>query len=127
MYGYLWGPLVYITCQVLAMPRMCIVLTIMRLWCLGANCVGCWHLLGYITLCVCCIGMCRLFGVLLCCVMLCEGLLCVGGCKWRVGEATCQFCGLGKVCSWGWDMLVAIRCSFGGFPCIGPIDILRFV
>ena len=24
--------------------------------------------------------------------------------------AACQFHGLGKVCSWGWDMLVARRC-----------------
>ena len=27
--------------------------------------------------------MCRLFGELPCCVRLCEGLLCVGRCKWR--------------------------------------------
>jgi hypothetical protein len=33
--------------------RMCIVLTIPELWCLRANCVGCWHLLGYSTLCIC--------------------------------------------------------------------------
>jgi hypothetical protein len=72
------------------------------------------------------IGVCELFGVLLCCVTLCEGLS-VGGCKWKVGVATCQFCGLGKVCSCDWDMLVAKRCSFGGFPCIVRIKTLRFV
>ena len=51
----------------------------------------------------------------------------VGGCKWRVGVATCQICGLGKVCSCDWDMLVTKRCTFGGFPCIGHIKTLRFV
>jgi hypothetical protein len=69
--------------------------------------------------------VCRLFGVLLCYVRLCKGLLCVGGCKWRVGVATFQLLGLGNVCSWGWDMLVTRRCSFGGFPCTGRIGILR--
>ena len=72
---------------------------------LGVGCGGCLHLLWYSTLCVCWIRMCGLFGVLLCCVGLCKGLLCMRGCKWRVGVALCQFCGLGKVCSWGWDML----------------------
>ena len=71
--------------------------------------------------------MCGLFGVLLCCVGLCKGLVCVGGCKWRVGVATCQFCGLGKVCSWGWGMLLVIICSFGDFPCIGCLKFVRFV
>ena len=50
----------------------------------------------------------------------------MGGCKWRVSVATCQFCGLGKVSSWGWEMLLAITCSFGGFPCIGRIGQLKF-
>ena len=54
-----------------------------------------------------CVG---LFGVLLWCVGLCKGHLCEGGCKWRVGVATCQFFGLGKVCNWVWDMLTARRC-----------------
>ena len=67
------------------------------------------------------------FGLLLCCVGLCKSLLCVGGCKWRVGVVTCQFHGLGKVCSLGCNMLMAIRCSFSAFPCIGCIGILRFV
>ena len=49
------------------------------------------------------------------------------GCKWRVGVATCQICGLSKVCSCDWDMLVTKRCTFGGFPCIGHIKTLRFV
>ena len=35
----------------------------------------------------------------------------------------CQFCGLGEVCSWDWDRLVAKRFSSGGFPCIGDIKI----
>ena len=113
-------------CRVLPGPFMCIVLIIPRLWCLGANFVSCWHLLRYITLCICWIGVCKLFGVLLCCVGLCEGLLCVSACKWRVSVATCQFHDLGKVCSWNWDMLVARRCSFSGSPCIGCIGILRF-
>ena len=47
---------------------------------IGANCVGCRHLLGYNPLCVCWIGVCGFIGALLCCVGLCEGLLCVGGC-----------------------------------------------
>jgi hypothetical protein len=51
----------------------------------------------------------------------------VGGYKWRVGVSMCQYCGLGKVCSWGWDVLVATICSFGGFQCIGHIQTLRFV
>jgi hypothetical protein len=51
----------------------------------------------------------------------------VGGYKWRVGVSMCQFRGLGKVCSWGWDVLVAKICSFGGFQCIGHIQTLRFV
>ena len=51
----------------------------------------------------------------------------MGGCKWTVGVAMCQFCGLSKVCIWSWDMLMARRCSFGGFPCIGRIGGLRFV
>ena len=51
----------------------------------------------------------------------------MGACKWRVSVATCQFHDLGKVCSWGWDMLMARRCSFGGFPCIGRIEILGVV
>ena len=42
-----------------------------------------------------------LFGELLCCVVLCKGLVCVGGCNWKVGVATCQFCSMGKVCNWG--------------------------
>ena len=50
-----------------------------------AGCVGSWQLQGYSTMCVCWIGVCGLFGVLLCCVRLCEDLLCVGGCRWRVG------------------------------------------
>ena len=40
-----------------------------------------------------CVG---LFGVLLWCVGQCKGLLCEGGCKWRVGVPMCQFCGLAK-------------------------------
>ena len=135
VYGYyLWGPQACILCQGLAGPCMCmswggicILWTIMGLWCLGDGCVGCQHLLGYSTLCVCWIGVCGLFGVLLCCVIMCKGILCVGGCKWRVGMAMCQFCGLGKVCSWGWDMLVATICTFGGFSCIWRIGIVRFV
>ena len=67
--------------------------------------------------------MCGLFGVLFCCARLCKGLLYVDGCKWRVGVVTCQFCGLEKVCSWGWDMLVSRRCSFDDFPCIGHIGL----
>ena len=51
----------------------------------------------------------------------------MGGCEWRVGVAMCQLRGLGKVCNWGWDMLMAKRYSFGGFPCIGRIVILSFV
>ena len=89
--------------------------------------VGCRNLLGYNTLCVCWIGMYGLFGVLLCCVGLCEGLLCVGGCKWRVRVVTCQFHGLGEMRNWGWDMSVAIGCSSGGCPCIRRIRILSFV
>ena len=69
--------------------------------------------------------MCGLFGVLLCCVKLYEGMLCVGGCRWRVGVATCQFRGLGRVCSWGWDMLVAKKiCYFGDFPSIGRVYVI---
>ena len=68
-----------------------------------------------------------LYGELLCCVKLCKVFSCVGGCKWIVGVIMYQFYGLGKVCSRGWDMLVAKRCSFGSFPCIGRIVILRFV
>ena len=50
-----------------------------------------------------------MFGVLLCCGRLCEGLLCMGGHIWRVGVAMCRFCGLDKVCTRGWDMLVGRR------------------
>ena len=50
-----------------------------RLWCLGASCIGCQHLLGYRTLCAYWIRLCGLFDVPLWCVKLCEGLLCVGG------------------------------------------------
>ena len=78
-------------------------------------------------MCVCSIGVCGLFGELVCFIGLWECLLCVGGCKWRVGVAMYKFCGLGKVYTWGWDMLVARRCSFSSFPCIGRIGILRFV
>ena len=66
---------------------------------LGTICIGCWHLLGYSILCACWIGVWGLFGKLLCPIKLYEGLLCVDGCKWRVGVAICQFCGLGKVYS----------------------------
>lgn len=52
-----------------------------------------------------------------CCVRRCGDLLCVDGCKCRVGVAMCQIHGLGKVCCWGWDMWVARRCYFGGFLC----------
>lgn len=45
----------------------------------------------------------------------------------RVGVTTCQFHSLCIVCNSGWGMLVAKRCSFCGFPCIGHIKILRFV
>ena len=107
--------------------NMCIVLIGPELWCLGASCVGCQHLLGYSTLCVCWFGVCGLFGILFCCIELCEGLLCVGGYRWRVGVAACRLCGFGKICIWGWDMLVAKRCSINGFPCIGRIGISRYV
>ena len=49
----------------------------------------------------------------------------MSGRKWGVGVAMCQFRGLGKVCGWGWDMLVARRCSFMGYPYIGRIGNLR--
>ena len=134
VYGYLWGALVYILCWVLARPcmwmcwwGMCIVLAIPRLWCLRADCIDCQHLLGYSILFVCWIEVCGLFGVLLCYVGLCKGFLCVGGCEWRVVVAMYQCRGLGKVCNWGWDMLVVRRCSLCGFPCIGRIGISRFV
>ena len=93
VYGYLWGPLVYIVCQVLARPcmcmwrgGMCIILSILGLWCLGNGFVGCSHSLGYSTLCVCWIGVYRLYGILLCCVGLCKGHLCVG---WVQVESRC--------------------------------------
>ena len=60
-------------------------------------------------------------------VKLCEGLFCVGGCKWRVSVVMCQFHGLGKMRNWGWDTLKAIRCSYGGFSCIRGIEILKFL
>ena len=42
--------------------------------------------------------MSDLFGVWLCyIIMLWACLLCVGGCKWRVRVAMCQFHSLGKV------------------------------
>ena len=63
------------------------------------GCVGCRHLLGYSTLSVSSTRVCGLFGVLLGCVRLCEGLSCVCGCKWIIGVAMCQFHGLGKVCA----------------------------
>ena len=44
---------------------MCIISTVSGLSFLGADCVGCQHLLGYITLCGCWIGACGLFGILL--------------------------------------------------------------
>ena len=40
-----------------------------------------------------------------------------------VGVTSSQFHDLGKVCNWGWDMLVAKACSFSGFPYIGHIGI----
>ena len=40
-----------------------------------------------------CLG---LFGVLLCCVGLCKGLVCLGGCNWRVGVTTCQLLWFGQ-------------------------------
>ena len=49
------------------------------------------------------------------------------GYKWRICVTTCQFHGLSKMRNWGWDMLVAKRCSFGGFPCIRHVGSLRFV
>ena len=55
----------------------------------------------------CWIGVCEPFGKLLCCVGLCGGLLCVGGCKWKVGVAMCQFRDLGKSVQLGLGMLVA--------------------
>ena len=39
--------------------------------------------------------------------------------------ATCQFFGLGKVCSWSWIKLVAKICSLGDFPCIGYIGNIK--
>ena len=41
----------------------------------------CWFLAftRYSTLCVCWIGVCRLFDVLISCVVTCKGILCVGG------------------------------------------------
>ena len=61
------------------------------------------------TLCVYWIGVCH--SVLLWCVGLYKGLLCVGGCKWRVGVAKCLLHGLDKVCCWHWDMIVVRRYS----------------
>ena len=55
----------------------------------------------------CWIGVCEPFGKLLCCVGLCGGLLFVGGCKWKVGVAICQFRDLGKSVQLGLGMLVA--------------------
>lgn len=121
------GPLVYIICHVLFDACMCIVSTFPRVWYHGVGCVGCQHILGYSTLCVRWIGVYGQFGVLHCCVELCEGVLHVGGCTWRVDVVMCQFCGLGKVCSWGWDILVANKCSFGGFQCTGHSEILKFM
>ena len=63
--------------------------------------------------------MCGLFGGLLCCVGLCKGLSCVGGCKWRVGVAMCQFCGWRKcvvgvgICNWPEDVLSVVFRVFG--------------
>ena len=70
--------------------------------------------------------MCGLFGELLCCVGLCEHLLCVGGGKWRVGVAMCQFLWFGQSLQLGLGYASGRRCSFGGYPCIGRIGILRF-
>ena len=89
VYGYLWGPLETIICWVLAGPWMCMcwearALTIPGLWCLRPVVLVHGNYRG-IAQCVCWIGVCGLFGVLLCCVRLCEDLLCVGGCRWRVG------------------------------------------
>lgn len=77
----------------------------------------------YNILYVCSIGVCGLFGVQLCYVRLCKGLLCVGECMWRVIVAMCRFHSLGRMYSWGWDVLVARRCCPSGFPCIGRIEI----
>ena len=70
--GDVWLSMVSIICRVLAGPCMCMS------W---GGCLGCRLLLGYSTLSVCWIGVCGLIGVLLCCVRLCEGLLCVGWCR----------------------------------------------
>ena len=59
--------------------------------------------------------MCGLFGVFLCCFRLCEGLLCVGGCKWRVGVATCQCRGLTK-CQLGLGYVSGHHMFFWWFP-----------
>lgn len=41
--------------------------------------------------------------------------------------ATYRFCAFRKMCNWGWNMLVAKRCSIGNIACIGRIGILRYV
>ena len=120
------GFLEYIGCWILIGPCMCkcwggmrIVLTIPELSCLGAGCVSCRHLWGCSILYVCWVGVCGLFGVQVCYVRLCKGLLCVGECMWRVGVATCPFHGLGWVCSRDWGVLLTKRCLFCGSHVLG--------
>ena len=49
-------------------------------------------------------------------------------CGWVQVDSRCDHVSIswfGKVCNWGWDMLVARRCSFGGFPWIGRVNFFK--
>ena len=50
----------------------------------SAGCVGSWQLQGYSTMCVLDWSVWAIWCTTLLC-RLCEDLLCVGGCRWRVG------------------------------------------
>ena len=69
------------------------------------GCVACQHLLGYSTLCVCWIGVCRLFGILL---LLCWAMRKSFMCAWVQVESRCghvSLLWLDKVCSGGGDIV----------------------
>ena len=63
--------------------------------------------------------MCGLFGALLCCVGLCEGLSCVGGCKWRevwprVNSTVWNKCEVGVgICKWPKDVVSVVSHVLG--------------